>query len=380
MHDRGVDDMHIPPRPSSLTGISVSTYLVILPRLCAALVLGALLCPAASAQRTLPTLTIYAIDVEGGQSTLVVTPRGESLLIDTGFPGDGTFASKPGNPLTARDAQRILAVTRDAGVKRIDYLLITHFHGDHDGGVTELAQLLPIRTFIDHSAPAPETETGVPGTLALYDAYRAVRAMGKHIESKAGDRLPLKGMDAVVVSSEGKLLDKPLRGGGGAGKRCDGNGVPAQEKLENPRSTGVMLTFGAFRFLDVGDLSGSALFALTCPVNQLGQADVYLVAHHGGADAGDPAMYASLQPLVALINNGPSKGGQPETFTTLATFPAIDVWQLHRTVNPAVINMPDARVANPDTSTSAWIKISATADGAFTVTNGRTGESRAYKR
>ncbi len=350
-----------------------------LPRLCVALLLGVVL-RAPTHTVAVPRLTIYAIDVEGGQSTLIVTPRGETLLIDAGFPGDGTFASKPGNPLVARDAQRILAAARDAGVKQIDYLLVTHFHGDHDGGVTELAQLLPIRHFIDHAAPAPETEAGVPGTLALYDAYLAVRKTGKHITPKPGDRLPLKGIDAVVVASDGALITKPLAGGGTPGEDCNGSAVVAQEKLENPRSTGVMLTFGAFRFLDVGDLSGAALFALTCPVNRLGRADVYLVAHHGGADAGHPAMYGSLHPLVALINNGPNKGGQVETFATLGAFPTIDLWQLHRSVNPAVINMPDARVANLDTSTSAWIKISATTTGAFTVTNGRTGESKSYQR
>jgi competence protein ComEC len=130
----------------------------------------------------------------------------------------------------------------------------------------------------------------------------------------------------------------------------------------------------------VGDLSGPALHALTCPANLLGQASAYLVAHHGGADAGGPAIYSSVRPLVALINNGPAKGGALETFATLATFPGIDAWQLHRSPNPAVVNMPDARVANLDTSTSAWIKLTATADGAFMVTNGRTGESKSYHR
>ena len=354
--------------------------IVRLSRLRAALFVVALPFTAAAGQRKAPTLTIYAIDVEGGQSTLVVTPKGESLLLDTGFPGDGTFASKPGEPSVARDAQRILAAARDAGVKRIDYLLITHFHGDHDGGVTELAQLLPIRTFIDHAAPSPATEAGVPGTMALYDAYLAVRRTGRHLEPKPGDRLPMRGVDAVVVSSGGAVLTTPLRGGGGAGDGCSAGAVAAQEPIENPRSTGVMLTFGAFRFLDVGDLSGPTLHALTCPTNLLGRANVYLVAHHGGADAGDPAMYSSVRPLVALINNGLAKGGAPETFATLAAFPAIDAWQLHRSANPAVVNMPDARVANLDTSTSAWIKITATADGAFVVTNGRTGESRSYRR
>ena len=124
------------------------------------------------------TLDIYFIDVEGGQSTLIVTPAGESLLVDTGFAGEGTFRSKPGDPSRARDAQRIAAAARDAGVTRIDYLLITHFHADHDGGVVELAQLMPIRTFIDHGGVLPEAETRVEGTLDALAAYAAVRAKG----------------------------------------------------------------------------------------------------------------------------------------------------------------------------------------------------------
>jgi glyoxylase-like metal-dependent hydrolase (beta-lactamase superfamily II) len=114
------------------------------------------------------TLDIYFIDVEGGQATLVVTPAGETLLIDTGFPSDGTFASVPGDPHKARDANRILAAARAAGVKRIDYLLITHFHADHDGAVPELAQLIPIRTFVDHGSPGPDAEARVPGTQAAF--------------------------------------------------------------------------------------------------------------------------------------------------------------------------------------------------------------------
>src|SRR5262249_20661164 len=77
-------------------------------------------------------LVIYCIAVEGGQATLVVTPAGESLLVDTGFPGQGGFDAQPGDAAKARDANRIVAAAKDAGVSRIDYLLITHFHADHD--------------------------------------------------------------------------------------------------------------------------------------------------------------------------------------------------------------------------------------------------------
>ena len=152
------------------------------------------------------TLDIYFIDVEGGQATLIVTPAGESLLVDAGFPGDGTFASKAGDPRQARDAQRVAAAARAAGVTRVDYLLVTHFHADHAGGVPELAQLLPIGTFIDHDTVPAVAETNVAGTLAMFEAYAAVRAKGTHLVPKPGDRLPLKGVDAIVVSTSGSAL------------------------------------------------------------------------------------------------------------------------------------------------------------------------------
>ncbi len=156
------------------------------------------------------TLDIYFVDVEGGQSTLIVTPAGQSLLVDTGFPGDGTFASRPGDPRQARDAGRILLAARDAGIKRIDFLLTTHFHADHDGGVVELAQQIPIRTFIDHGGVLPEAES-VAGTLQAFGWYEAVRAKGRHLDPKPGDRLPLKGVEAVVVSAEGAAVQRRRR-------------------------------------------------------------------------------------------------------------------------------------------------------------------------
>jgi competence protein ComEC len=329
------------------------------------------------------TLDIYFIDVEGGQSTLLVTPAGESFLIDAGFPGDGTFASKPGDPSKARDAQRVLAATRDAGIARIDYLMLTHYHADHAGGVVELSQLLPIGTFIDHSAPPAEADAGVPGTTAVYEGYLARRASGRHIEPKPGDRLPLRGVDAFVVSSGGATLTRPLNGAsftGGTNASCIGPGLPAQEKVENPRSTGVRVQFGNFAFLDVGDLSGAPLFALTCPNDLIGRADLYLVAHHAGLDAADPAIFRTVQPRVAVFNNGPRKGGANETLATMHDLPEIDLWQLHRALATGALNTTDARIANLDETTSAWIKVSANADGSFVVTNGRTGQSKSYRR
>lgn len=328
----------------------------------------------------LNVLTMYFIDVEGGQATLVVTPAGESLLIDTGFPGDGTFASKPGDPSKARDAQRILAAARNAGVTQIDYLLITHFHADHDGGVTELSQLMPIKTFIDHGGLEPGAAAAVTGTQEMYDKYLAVRALGKHLEPKPGDSLPLKEVDAIIVASGGAVLSKPLAGAGETNAACSGTGVPASEKTENPRSTGLRLQYGEFRFLNLGDLSGPPLFALTCPVNLIGTSDVYLVSHHGAADASDPSLFKAVNPRVAIFNNGRTKGAQKETLATVAALPSIEAWQMHRTANAGAVNVSDERIANVDETTSAWIKIVAKRDGSFTVTNGRTGVTKAYAR
>jgi len=322
-------------------------------------------------------LDLYFIDVEGGQATLVVTAAGESMLIDAGFPGDGTFGSLPGDPAKARDAQRILAAARDAGITRIDYLLITHFHADHDGGVVELSQLLPIGTFIDHGTVPPIAES-VAGTLKAFERYAAVRAKGRHLEPAPGARLPLPGVEAVVVSAAGAVIAKPLAGAGSATPSCAPTAPPGEEVNENPRSTGFQLQFGRFRILDVGDLCAHPLHDLACPTSRVRPVDVYLVAHHANADAADPATFAAFRPRVALFNNGATKGGAPQTFASLHALPSVDVWQLHRSTRPGAQNFADERIANLDDTTSHWIKISARRDGSFTVTNARTGRVRRY--
>ncbi len=325
------------------------------------------------------TLDIYFIDVEGGQATLIVTPESESLLVDAGFPGEGTFEAKPGEADRGRDAVRIAAAAREAGLSRIDYLLITHFHADHDGGVVELARMLPIRTFIDHGDVPPEAEETSRGTLKMFRAYAAVREKGRHLQPKPGDRLPLKGVEATVVSAACEILAKPMPGAGAITPGCPASAPAAQEPNENPRSTGFMLRYGAFRFLDVGDLTGEPLFGLVCPIDRIGLVDVYLVAHHGGADAADPATFAAFKPRVAVINNGARKGGAPNLLAAVAKAPGIeDVWQLHRSLNTGAHNAPDDRIANLDETTAHWIKLSASDNGSFTIQNGRTGAAKTY--
>ena len=335
----------------------------------------AIACACPSAART---LDIYFIDVEGGQSTLIVTPAGETLLIDTGFPGSGGFQARPGDPDKARDAQRIVAAAHDDGVDHVDYLLITHFHADHVGGVPELAQLLPIGSFIDHGTVPSKAEENVPGTLDAFNAYASVRASRKHIEPKPGDRLPLKGIEAIVVSSAGATVTTPVAGAGQRNPACKEAGLTALDANENPRSTGIRLQFGRFRFLDVGDLTGQPLFALACPNNLVGPVDAYLVAHHGGADAADLATFAAFNPRIAILNNGQTKGGAPETFATLHQVKEIDVWQLHRSQSAGAGNFDAEHIANIDESTAYWLKLSANPDGSFKVLNARTGRIVSY--
>ena len=318
------------------------------------------------------TLDIYFIDVEGGQATLIVTPAGQSLLIDTGFAGfDG------------RDAGRIVEAARAAGITQIDFLLLTHFHWDHDGGVVELARQIPIRTFIDDGdldrSPAAMSVKGWPVTLERYNAYLPVRATGKHLVPKPGDRLPLRGVDVTFVSSSGATTTRPMPGAGQVNAECETTAPPPDDLFENPRSIGMVLRFGRFRFLDLGDLSGTPLFALVCPKGLIGQVDLYLVPHHGWRDASYPATFTGLRPRVAVINNSAVKGGSPETFTALRNAPGLEgAWQLHRSTHEGAMNLAESQIANLDETTGHWIKVSAKKSGAFTVTNRRTGVTKAY--
>jgi len=323
-------------------------------------------------------LRIYFIDTEGGQATLIVTPRGQSLLVDAGFPADGGFSSTPGDPARARDANRIVSAAKDAGVSRIDVFVLSHAHADHSGGVTELAAQMPIGTFVDNGGPLADADA-VAGTLDAFKRYAEVRAKGKHIVATPGATLPIRGIGVTIASAAGKTLVTPLNGGGQPNTACR-SVTPAQEPTENPRSVAVVVQFGRFRYLDPGDLTGPPLFALTCPANMIGPVSVYRVAHHGGADAADPATFAALQPRAAIVINGPTKGGAPTLLAELRQHPAIDTWQLHHSELPGGEDVDAARVANLDTATSYWLALTANADGSFSITNPRTGGTKSYKR
>ena len=318
-------------------------------------------------------LRIYFIDVEGGQSTLIVTPAGETLLVDAGYPGrDG------------RDPDRIQAAMRDAKVSRIDYLLVTHMHEDHNGGVGELAKRVPIGAFIDYGSPV---ETG-DDVIAAFKAYSAARDKdGKngapHIIPKPGDPLPLLGLDVRVVSADGEALSTPLPGAGQPNAACAGYEPRPFATRENPRSIGIHLRYGRFRFLDLGDLVGPALLKLVCPNNLIGRVDAYLLTHHADVDTNVPPVLAAIRPRVAISNNGGYKGGSPQTFVTLREHAEVEgVWQLHKAMRYGVDeNVSDAFIANLEFGVrdrGEWLKLTASDAGSFSVTNGRTGWTRTY--
>jgi beta-lactamase superfamily II metal-dependent hydrolase len=309
-------------------------------------------------------VTIYFIDVEGGQSTLIVGPSGGSLLVDAGYAGNG-----------GRDASRIVAAAKDAGLSRIDNLLVTHFHGDHVGGVADLAARLPIGRFIDYGEPGAD-----PNAAAPFQAYRAVRAAGGHLVPKPGDSIAFDGVDLRVVSAAGSFIDAPLEGAGAANPACADYRPHADDPSENARSLGVRVAFGRFRFLDLGDLNWNPLGRLVCPNDLLGRADLLLMPHHTSVDATVPAMLTALAPKVVVSNNGPTKGGSPEALALLNARSGVDLWQLHKALTPGTPNAAAERLANVDDGESGyWIKVVAREDGSFTVTNQRNGVLRAYR-
>jgi competence protein ComEC len=315
-------------------------------------------------------LTVYAIDVEGGKSTLFVSPSGESMLVDTGYAG-----------FKNRDADRIVAAAKAAGVKQIDYLVITHYHQDHVGGVPQLAARIPIRNFVDHGQNFEQVKDNV----AIYDAYVTVRNKGSHIVVKAGDHIPIKGIQVDVVTASGKGIAKPLPGAGQPNPACATYQPLAVDPGENAHSIGMVVSYGNFRLVDLGDLYWNQEYDLACPTNKLGVVDVYMTTHHAKKTSGSPQMVWALHPKVAIMNNGATSGGAVQAWQTIHDSPGLlDIWQLHfATANGPDHNSAEDFIANrapeSDNCWGNWIQLTARKDGTFTVRNSRTKFSKSYQ-
>ena len=347
-----------------------------------ALSLGLAASPAAARDGTDDTLEIYVVDVEGGEATLFVAPSGESLLVDTGWPGfDG------------RDADRIAAAAADAGVTRIDHLIVTHFHTDHMGGARQLAERLPVGTFIDHGTTVDEGER----PLAAFARYADLRRGGRHVVAAPGGRVPVDGLDVRILASGGAEIDAPLPGAGGVNPFCEGFVFHGEDvtsrygNAEDDQSISTFVGFGRFRTVVMGDLNWNREHALMCPDNRIGAVDLYLVSHHGSETSGSEALVHAVAPRAAVMNNGPRKGGAAQTFDILRAAPAPpDIWQNHYALPAGDANAPAEFIANLEEGArradgrtvhmgpAHWIRISARRDGSFTVTNNRNGFSRDY--
>jgi competence protein ComEC len=352
-----------------------------------------------AAQSTSKGLDIYVVDTEGGKATLFRSPTGQTLLIDSGNPG-------------GRDTDRIVAMLGDVGVTRIDYLISTHYHVDHVGGMPELAKRIPIGHYLDHG-PSVEEREQVKG---FQDAYAELRAKAKHTVVKPGDRVPISGIDVRIVTAGGQALKKPLPGGGKPNPTCAQFQKKEDPALpdENAQSVGSVVSYGQFRAIDLGDLLWNKEGELMCPTNPVGTVDLYLVTHHGLAQSGSNALVHGVRPRVAVMQNGTRKGGSVAAYEIMRSSPGLeDIWQLHWSHhgqiehNPAgvfIANVDDAEtIAGVLTAPAGqrggrggggqgggrgtaahtpahYIKISAQENGTFTVTNTRNGFSKTYAR
>jgi hypothetical protein len=255
--------------------------------------------------------------------------------------------------------------------------VITHYHADHVGGVQGLAKLIPIVHFVDHGQ---QTETGKSADI-LFNEYAAFRDKGDHIVAKPGDTIPIKGMDVKILAAGGQVIGSPLPGAGQPNKACEGATRPPNDTTENSQSVGMLITFGEFRMLDMGDLTKEHEYDLMCPVNKIGLIDLYLVSHHGMPMSGSKVLLEGIDPHVALMNNGPRKGGDAATWQVIRdTRGVTDIWQLHYTMTAdKQHNAADTFIANVDEKCEGkWIKVTAEKDGTFTVENSRNKFEKKY--
>jgi len=330
------------------------------------------LCMAGSAAFAKDSLKITAIDVEGGFATLYVTPQGHSLLIDTGWPNS---------------AERIAAAVKAVGLARIDYLLVTHYHVDHVGGAVELMSLVPVGTVIDHGpnrealAPNANPKFLAMAPATLYPKY--LEAIGKrpHRVMRPGETLSIDGLKITAVDSDGEVLKAPL-GKGEPGAGCAA--ATTNDNLggeENPRSLGVLMTWGRARILSMGDTTWNVENSLACPRDLIGPVDLLFADNHGTENANSPTLLNTVEPRVVVFNNGAAKGAAAQSIATVQASPRIKgIWQLHFSEQHPDVNAPQANIVNLSGRQDDRhpLRIAVDRDGGLELTNPRTGATTRY--
>ena len=346
-------------------------------------------------------LKVVSIDVEGGAATLFLTPEGKSLLIDTGWPGG--FGEMPSPDGTQEAADRVVAAAKKLGIGKLDYVILTHYHDDHAGGVPALLARMPVGTFIDHGDNTDPLKPGTPPEKLINTAAgeyaRYLEAIKGHprVIAKPGDVIRIGSLTDTIVASATNVIADPLPGAGAQNPGCNvpGHGMG---KGENAASVASLLKFGKVTIAQFGDLSWDIEYQLACPVDRIGKVNLLLVTQHGSARvSSNPAQVAAMRPDVAIMPNGGKKGGDPEVIATVSAQKSLQgFWRLHESyTHPelsgdqrliANLNPPQAAIdavaakpyeAPPDMGYN--IEADVSADGRITVINQRNGFSRTYQ-
>jgi competence protein ComEC len=315
------------------------------------------------------TLDIYVLDVEGGKAVIIITPEAQTMLIDAGYPRQDD-----------RDTNRIVEAAESLGIKEFDYIVSTHYDADHAGNVPTLAARIPAKVYVDHGEILPTSNER--DKKNFYEPYINFVSDKKRMIVKPGDEIPVKGLKITVVSSGGKAITEPLPGAGRPNELfVDAPRPDITDVYDNAGSVGLLYEFGRFRMLDLADQLQPGEYDLVYPNNLIGKVDLFMVSHHGFKVSNSKILVHTISPRVAIMNNGPRKGGEAEVFDILASSPGLeDLWQLHFAQGVGKEkNRPEQFIANIESPCQAkMIKISAREDGTFTVTNTRNDFSKTY--